>query len=206
MHRKNAQRPRPLPGTEPPVRALFVDRWGTLLALPEGGRLPRFDPALFLPGAVDALFRACQAGWIVYLIGNEDAVAHGRASDQSWEQFEQQLLAHLLGQGVPVKRCYACLDHPEGKAPHRKRSVFQLPDTGLLYHAQQSEGVVLHESWVLGDGPLELAAGSRAGCHLGRVRVPGNVRDELHVDAELFAPDLRAALAEVLVAKLYARS
>lgn len=206
MHPKQPQKPKPLPGTEPPVRALFVDRWGTLLAAPEGGRLPRFEPSLFLPGAVDALFRACQAGWLVYLIGNEDAVARGRASDQAWEQFEQQLVAHLLGQGVPVRRSYACLDHPEGKGRHRRRSVFQLPDTGLLYHAQQMDGVVLHESWVLGDGPLELAAGSRAGCHLGRVRVPADVRDDLHVDAELFAADLPAALDEVLVAKLYARS
>ena len=47
---------RPLPGSGPPPRGLFVDRWGTLLELPKQGFLARFDPDRLIPGALDALF------------------------------------------------------------------------------------------------------------------------------------------------------
>ena len=118
----------PLPGTEPAHRGVFVDRWGTLLDLPETGTCVELAEATFVEGAVDALFRVQQGGWHVYLIGNEDQVAQGRVSDAAWQGFEEQLLAHLGGMGIDVRRNYACLDHPEGKGAHAKPSVFCLPD------------------------------------------------------------------------------
>ena len=193
----------PLPGTEPPLRGLFIDRWGTLLTMKAGARLADFTPEWIQPGAADALFRAAGAGWKIYLIGNEEDVAFGRVSDESWSSFESALLAWLVGRGVRVTRSYACLDHAMGKGLHRRRSVFQLPDTGLLYHAAQEDGLTLSESWVIGDGAEELAAGARAGCKLAHVR-RGDQRGELPVDPDLCAPDLARALAEVMTVKVYA--
>ncbi len=66
----------PIPGSGPPVRGLFIDRWGTLLEQPDEP-VDRFDKVEFTPGAVDALFHASQQSWNIYLIGNEDAVAFG---------------------------------------------------------------------------------------------------------------------------------
>ncbi len=185
----------PLPGTERSVRGLFIDRWGTLLEQPPTRGSLRFDPGKIVPGAVTALFRAQQAGWTIYLIGNEEAVAFGRRSDASWLRFEQELLEHLSGMGVDVARNYACLDHPEGKGEHRKPSVFLLPDTGLLYHAAQVDGVELRRSWVIGDSSLELAAGGRAGCGTIGVRTGLAHRDgDMRVEPDVETPDLPAAL------------
>jgi D-glycero-D-manno-heptose 1,7-bisphosphate phosphatase len=182
----------PLPGTEQPVRGLFVDRWGTLLQGP-----PRyaFDPERFVPGAVDALFRAQQVGWTVYLIGNEDAVARGRVSNGTWKRFEEDLLGHLCGHGVMVARNYACLEHPDGRSPHGRPSVFLLPDTGLLYHAAQVDAVHLGRSWVIGDSSLELTAGGRAGCRTLGVRTGEAFRDGfMEVEPDAVAEDLTEAL------------
>ena len=199
--------PRPIPGTEPAPRALFVDRWGTLLQLPPSDTLPPFAPALCMPGAVDALFRACQAGWRLYLIGNEDAVASGRASDAEWAAFEAALLAHLSGHGVTVARNYACLDNPDGRGAHRRDSVFCLPETGVFFHAAQNDGVVLGRSWVIGDSSLELGAGSRAGCRTLAVRTGLGLRDgELDVEPEVHTASLPAAIALFLTSEAYARN
>jgi histidinol phosphatase-like enzyme len=185
----------PLPGTERSVRGLFVDRWGTLLDLPPRGSSLRFDPGKIFPGAVDALFRAQQAGWTVYLIGNEEAVAQGRWSDAAWERFEAALLQHLAAMGIDVARNYACLDHPEGVGAHCKPSVFLLPDTGLLYHAAQVDGVELRESWVVGDSSLELAAGGRAGCGTIGVRTGLALGDgRMKVEPDHAVADLCEAL------------
>jgi len=191
---RNASFP-PLPGTERPARGLFVDRWGTLFdrLAPEGDA--EFDPAWLTPGSVDALFRAQQSGWRVYLIGNEDAVARGRMQDACWERLERRLLEHLAGLGVAVVRNYACLDHPQGRGAHQRPSVFLLPDTGLLYHAAQVDGVLLRQSWVIGDSSLELAAGGRAGCRTLGVRSGQACRDGvLEVDPDLMTENLTEAL------------
>jgi histidinol phosphatase-like enzyme len=191
--------PAPLPGTGPEPHALFVDRWGTLLERPEAGFCERFADARFTPGAVDLLFRAVQAGWTLYLVGNEDAVADGRLTDTAWETFEKDLLAHLAGLGVAVRRSYSCLDHPAGKGKHRRDSVFLFPNTGAMYHAAQNDGVRLAESWVIGDSTLELSAGWRAGCRLAGVRTGLGLADgEIHVEPEVVCDDLTAALNEIL--------
>ena len=198
--------PAPLPGTDSLPRALFVDRWGTLLERPSAGWCSRFTDVTFAPDALELLFRAGQAGWWVYLIGNEDAVAHGRWSSTSWEAFEGQLLEHLASQGIPVRRSYACLDHPDGKGEHARDSVFRLPNTGALYHAAQADGVELSQSWVIGDSTLELSAGWRAGCHLAGVLTGEGLADgTIHVEPEFVAEDLAAALGEVLAAERVAR-
>jgi len=198
--------PAPLPGTGTPTRGLFVDRWGTLLHRPPQGWCAKFRDAELAEGAVDALFRAHQAGWNIYLIGNEDSVARGRLSEASWKTFERELLDHLAGQGVPVKRNYACLDHPEGKGKHAKSSVFLFPNTGALYHAAQFDDVQLSECWVIGDSSLELSAAWRAGCHTAAVRTGLGLEDgTVAVEPELRADDVTTALLEILAAERVAR-
>jgi len=198
---------RPIPGTEPSPRALFVDRWGTLLQLPQDGGLPTFDAALFVPGALEALFRAGQAGWSVYLIGNEDAVAHGRATDAEWMTFQGALSAHLRGHGISIDRLYACLDNPAGQGVHRRDSVFCLPETGVFFHAAQNDGVVLRQCWVIGDSSLELTAGSRAGCRVLGVHTGLGMRDgELDIEPELQSASLSTAIALFLKSETYARA
>lgn len=199
-HRRPRPAPRPIPGTTAPPRALFVGRWGALLARPPGAAPgARFDPALVSSGATAMLFRACQAGWSVYLIGNEEAVARGRVSDAAWQRFQADLVGWLAGQGVPVVRDYACLDHPEGKGGHRQDSVFLFPNTGALYHAAQEDGIELGESWIVSADALELAAGWRAGCRLVRIgSSPRASAGELEVEAEGCARDLASAMRELL--------
>ena len=180
----------PIPGAGIPPRGLFVDRWGTLLReCPRG--LPAVEDALFMPGALDALFAARQAEWEIYLIGNECKVAQGEVSEPAWKSFEAELLDHLRAHGIPVRRSYACLDHPEGVPGRQRDSVFRLPNTGALYHAAQFDGISLAHSWVVGDASLELVAGWRAGCHLGGIGRPVDLmRGELSVEPDSCAPSL----------------
>lgn len=164
MTRRALFEPTPIPGTGPLCRGLFVSRAFGLFDKRSQGRALRFDPALFSKGAVAALFSAGQSGWKIYLIGNEESVARGRTSPAAWERFETALLAHLKGQGVPIVRHYACVDHPQGTGAHKRDSVFLFPNTGALYHAAQEDGIVLSESWLVSGDALELAAGWRAAC------------------------------------------
>ena len=191
----------PLEGTQGTRRALFVKRWGTLLS-PTSPGSSRFSPELLAPGAVEALFRASQAGWWIYLLGNEDEVAHGRVELEAWEGFEADLLQHLSKNGVRVVRSYVCTDDPvDGVAGHRKESVFRLPNTGAMYHAKQTDGIELKTSWVVGDDTLELAAGWRAGClTAGILGERQGIAGSLETDTAFVAADLPTALQALVTA------
>ena len=104
-----------LPHTRQRPRGLFVDRWGTLLATPPRGFVKHPDELEFLPGALDSLYHASRLGWKIYLIGNEDAVAHGQLSESAWKTIQSAIEKLLLDSGIEVARSYACLEHPEGK-------------------------------------------------------------------------------------------
>lgn len=189
----------PLEGTVPAPRALFVDRWGTLLETPAAGFASTPAELRFHTGALDALFRASQAGWRIYLLGNEEAVAHGKLTLESWQAIEKKLLADLARAGVPVANNYVCLDHPEGVPERRNDSVYFLPNTGAFYHALHVDGVNLAKSWVIGDSTLELVAGWRAGCRMAAVRTGLGLSDRtFEVDPEVVGTDLRRVVLELL--------
>lgn len=199
MHRSPSSPLPPLPGTTRRPRGLFIDRWGTLLHLVEGGHGKKASDVVFFEGVLDALFRASQRGWKTYLIGNEEAVARGRVSVADWEAIQAEVLGRIAGAGVCLQRDYTCNRHPEGQDPFRGDSVYALPNTGAFYHASHTDGVELRESWVIGDSTLELSAGSRAGCHTAGLRSGEGLADgQVHVEPDFVADDLTAALGEIL--------
>lgn len=188
-----------LPGTIPQPRALFVDRWGTLLDPPTAGFAEHPDEVRFLEGALQALFQASRSGWRIYLVGNEESVAHGKLSEEAWEAVEERFLDDLSKAGVLVSRQYACLDHPQGKGTHQSDSVYLLPNTGAFYHAAHTDGIQLAKSWVIGDSTLELVAGWRAGCRLAGVQTGLGLSDATYeVDPEILERNIGDVIAELL--------
>jgi histidinol phosphatase-like enzyme len=199
MHSSQRSPYPPLAGTVPAPCALFVDRWGTLLETPPAGFAASPLELRFHGGVQDALFRANQAGWRVYLIGNESAVASGRLALEVWHEIEKKMLRDLARAGVAVARNYACIDHPEGAPGRRNDSVYLLPNTGAFYHAMHMDGVDLAKSWVIGDSTLELVAGWRAGCRMAAVRTGLALSDRtFEVDPEVFGRDLCGVVQELL--------
>jgi histidinol phosphatase-like enzyme len=191
----------PLPGTGIPCRGLFVSRFGALLERSYDCVPRSIEEASFRPRMQELLFRASQARWNVYIVGNVDAVATGRVSDATWERFDTSLIAHLKGQGVSVTRNYACVDHPLGRPPHDKDSVFLFPNTGCLYHAAQEDGIDLRQSWLVSDDVSELAAAWRAGAHVAAIETPTSRLDQdLQVEPDIVTRGASAALLEILAA------
>ena len=188
-----------LPGTIPLPRALFVDRWGTLLETPEAGYASDPDQVRCRPGALQSLFQASKAGWKIYLLGNEDAVAQGKLPEAAWQAVEERFLDDLARAGVLVARQYACLTHRDAKDGPQADSVYLLPNTGAFYHAAHTDGIQLVKSWVIGDSTLELVAGWRSGCRLAGVATGLGVGDGTYqVDPDLMCRDLSEVIAGLL--------
>ncbi len=190
----------PLPGTAPPNRGLFIDRWGTLFEQPDSEFCTSLDQVRFTPGVLEALFRASQARWSLYLIGNEDAVAQGRFPEARWKSLEGEIHAELARHGISFRRNYTCISDPEkGVGALCKDSVYRLPNTGPFYHAAHTDSMVLDHCWVIGDSSLELVAGWRAGCKTLGLSSGAGVKDGTYqVDPDLHAADLSDAVQSLI--------
>ena len=189
----------PLPGTNPAPRGIFIDLWGTLLLEPPKGEKKSASNLQFHEGALEAMYLAHRSNWLLYLIGNEFDVAHGRLSDDEWNDINTELCAQISGEGIRIQRQYICLDHPEGVGAHAFDSVFQLPNTGLLYHAMHNDSIELSKSWIVGDSTVELVSGWRAGCKLAGVRTGQAVEDgQFEVTPNFTAGNLSEALLALL--------
>ncbi len=198
----------PIPGTGLPPRGLFIARWKALLCARGLEALPRLDAGAVAAEALPLLFRAAQQGWQVYVVGNEPGVAAGRVSEERWDEFRLELEALLSAQGIPVRRHYACLEDPSGKARHRKDSVFRFPNTGVLYHAAQEDGIELGESWIVSSETDELAAAWRAGVRTLALDWQGQAAartSELQVEPTLRGSDLARGLRALLALDPLAR-
>jgi len=198
----------PIPGTGLPPRGLFIARWKALLSARGLEALPRSGDVPVAADALALLFRAAQQGWQIYVVGNEPGVAAGRVSEERWDEFRLELETLLSAQGIPLRRHYACLEDENGKGKHRKDSVFRFPNTGVLYHAAQEDGVDLGESWLVSADTDELAAAWRAGVRTLALDWQGQAAtrgSDLQVEPTLRGPDLARGLRQLLALDPLAR-
>ena len=179
----------------PPPRGIFLNVLGALVEPGPAGKFKSIGTAAFYEGVLDSLFRATQAGWHLYLIGNVDSVAFGKQTQAQWDKFRSGLVTRLKSEGIPVKRDYTCTNHPEGVRGQDRDSVYYLPGTGAMHHAAQAEGISLSLSWVVGDSTPGLVAGWRAGCSTAGVRTGTGLKDAtFQVDPDMTAESAASAI------------
>src|SRR2546422_5501317 len=67
--------------------------------------------------------------------------------------------------GVSLDGEYYCLHHPNAKLPeYRMSCTCRKPEPGLILRAAEERGIILGESYMIGDGLVDVGAGKKAGC------------------------------------------
>lgn len=152
-----------------PRPAVFLDRDGTLVI--ERGYLT--DPAdiELLPGAVAALRRLRDAGYLLVVVSNQSGVGRGFFSASTVYAAMARLRERLRAGGVEPDAIYFCPHRPEAGCACRK------PGTLLLERAADDLEISLPRSAMVGDKLLDAETGRRAGGRGLLVRT-GYGRDE----------------------------
>ena len=136
--------------------AVFLDRDGTLI---EDTGYPR-DPAQvrLLPGAAEALRALSSAGLLLAVASNQSGIGRGIVSPAEADAVHGRFLSLFASVGVRFDACFYCPHAPDSGCPCRK------PSPGLLLRAAADLGIGLSRSWMVGDKPSDIEAGTRAGC------------------------------------------
>lgn len=157
--------------------AVFLDRDGFLNE--DRGYVHRWEDFSFLPGAIDALRRLQQQGYLLVVITNQSAVARGLCSEADVLALHERMRAFLREQGIELTGIYYCPHHPQGSvSDYAIACSCRKPEPGMILRAAQEHGIDLSRSLLVGDKLSDLEAGRAAGIpSLYLVVPPGQDKD-----------------------------
>lgn len=139
------------------TRAVFLDRDGVLNKAIVSGDKP-FPPRnmrdlIMFPDASEALLALRSGGYRLVVATNQPDIARGTVTREHVTQMNQYLQDRL-----PLDAIEVCEHDDDDDCVCRK------PKPGLLTRAAERDGIVLAESFMVGDRWRDIEAGRRAGC------------------------------------------
>jgi D-glycero-D-manno-heptose 1,7-bisphosphate phosphatase len=179
-------------------RALFVDRDGVLDDLVfypshaewEGPR--RVADLRMIEGAAEALRRAQEAGWTLFIITNQPSFAKGKTTLEELVEVHDRVLANLAAAGVDIAESYRCYHHPSAGCECRKPSPF------FLHEAARTFDLDLAASWMIGDQDTDMGAGRAAGCRIALIENPSSAHKRGRIEPDARFPHLTDAIEHIL--------
>ncbi|MEI7572857.1 MAG: HAD family hydrolase [Phenylobacterium sp.] len=143
--------------------ALFLDRDGVLNE--DRGYVHRWEDFCWIPGAREAVAAFNARDWWVFVVTNQSGVGRGYYSEADVLAVHARMEADLAAAGARIDAFYYCPFHPEAledryrhpDPPDRK------PNPGMLLRAMADWPVDAARSVMVGDKPIDLEAGQRAG-------------------------------------------
>jgi D-glycero-D-manno-heptose 1,7-bisphosphate phosphatase len=139
------------------TRAVFLDRDGVLNeAIIRNGK--PYSPetvgdCVIVPGAAKSLAALRADGYRLIVVTNQPDIARGKVTRQQVESINQHLRSLL-----PIDAVEMCEHDDSDQCDCRK------PKPGMLVRAAKRDGIVLSESFMIGDRWRDVEAGRRASC------------------------------------------
>lgn len=182
---------RPVRWAGPSRGVLFLDRDG-VINRSRPGYVKRPEDFEFLPGAMAALRQLTGTGWPMVIISNQDVMAWKLIGHEGLRAIHRRVFDQLNENGVRVENLYYC--------PHALTAACRCrkPKPGLLLAAARDLGANSAKSWMVGDKPSDIAAGSALGLRTVFIGAPERQKrfaKDLRVSTPTaIAPSLRVAV------------
>ena len=175
------------------MRAVFLDRDGVLNCAVVHNEKP-FPPARLadveiLPGAISALQRLAECGYVLIGITNQPDVARGTQTREVVESINALVQSYL-----PVREIFVCYHDNIDGCDCRK------PRPGLIFQAAQKYRIDLSLSWMVGDRWKDIVAGRAAG--LKTIFVDNHYAELFKGDPADFSVKDTAFIADVILSHL----
>jgi D-glycero-D-manno-heptose 1,7-bisphosphate phosphatase len=143
-------------------RAAFLDRDGVVNV--DRGYVHRWEDFSFAPGAVDAMRRLREAGYLLVIVTNQSGIARGMYSEADYQALTTRMRAALKEAGAEVAAVFHCPHHPDGTVPALRRACdCRKPQPGMLLEAARTLGLSMPDSVLVGDKPSDIEAAQAAG-------------------------------------------
>lgn len=142
--------------------ALFLDRDGVINQ--DIGYLHEPEKFVWMPGAAEAIKRASDLGWFVFVVTNQAGVARGLYDEDAVHSLHRWLDDRVFAMGARITGFRYCPHHPDGVVPGLARPCdWRKPNPGMLLDLMARYPVDRANSLMVGDRDTDLAAAEAAG-------------------------------------------
>jgi D-glycero-D-manno-heptose 1,7-bisphosphate phosphatase len=190
-------------GMDTPMRAIFLDKDGTLVENIPYNVNPALVELSWHAGPALQLFR--ELGYALIVVTNQAGVAKGLFTECALEPVRHRIAERFAQYGVTLDGFYYCPHSPDGVVGrYAIACTCRKPRPGMLLQAAREHGIDLSRSWMIGDILHDVEAGRRAGCRtvlidngnetewkMSELRKPDLVAPDLYVAAQLIAAQER---------------
>ncbi|MEZ5503655.1 MAG: HAD-IIIA family hydrolase [Halioglobus sp.] len=157
--------------------AAFLDRDGTLNH--DDGYTHKIEEFHWVEGAMDAIRRLNDAGFLVFIVTNQAGIARGYYEAAAVDALHAWMQGDLGRIGAHFDDVRYCPHHPQGKIP--ELSIVcdcRKPATGMLDSLIAQWQPDLSRSFMLGDSDKDVQAGRAVGIHSRKI-VPEQILQEV---------------------------
>jgi histidinol-phosphate phosphatase family protein len=168
------------------MKAVFLDRDGTVIVDPPDERVDRLDKIQLFPDSIEALRLLATLDYGVILITNQAGIAEGRIDEAGFERINSRVIEILQESGVKILKTYMCPHIAADNCDCRK------PKPKMVLDAASDFEVDLEKSWIIGDHESDVKAGLNAGTKAILVKTANKPEDS--DDATYTAPTLLDAI------------
>lgn len=139
-------------------KAVFLDRDGVIIE--EEHYLSDPDKIRLIPGAVEAIKRLRDAGYLAVVTTNQAGVARGYYEEADAVKVNERLKLMLESAGAGLDGIYMCPHHPD----HSGDCYCRKPAPGMLLQAIKDLNIDCADSYMIGDKMSDIGAADAAGC------------------------------------------
>ncbi len=144
-------------------KGAFLDRDGVLNI--DHGYVSRTEDFVWVEGAVAALRRLKQAGYVVIVVTNQSGIGRGYYSEADMNALHAFMNVELARAGARIDAFYHCPFHPEAEiaawraADHPDRK----PNPGMILRGLADFSLDPRKCFLIGDRESDIEAAQRAG-------------------------------------------
>lgn len=139
------------------MKAVFLDRDGTLILDPPDERVDSNEEIKLFPDTVSALKELTKLDYGVFIITNQAGIGEGRITEDEFWKIENKVQELLKPSGVKILKTYVCPHKPEDNCECRKPNPF------MVLQAAKEFDIDLAASYFIGDRLSDVETGRNAG-------------------------------------------
>ncbi|MDP3965548.1 MAG: HAD family hydrolase [bacterium] len=140
------------------MRAVFLDRDGTIIVDPPDERVDKAEKIKLFPDSIEALRKLATLDYAVILVTNQAGISEGLINEEEFWKLHTIVLEKLAPSGITILKTYICAcPHGHDNCGCRK------PKPTMLLQASKELNIDLEDSWMVGDRQSDILAGVNAG-------------------------------------------
>jgi imidazoleglycerol-phosphate dehydratase/histidinol-phosphatase len=140
------------------MKAVFLDRDGTIIVEPPDEQVDSLEKLEFIPGVIQGLRLLQERGYALVMVSNQDNLGSAEYPREKYDIVQGKMMCLLNGEGIQFNAVLICSHGAQENCGCRK------PKTGLLDEFIRANNVDLSHSFVFGDRETDVQLALNIGC------------------------------------------